>query len=296
MNESAKKRILQEAAALGLDAAGIVSFPLSSRLKDILKSSGSVPFAPSDIEERLSPEALLPGARSAIVILFPYKPPFPEKGNLALYARGRDYHHINHHYLSCLEEALHAHFPDASFYPVVDTSPMVDRFLAWSAGLGFYGKNHCLINETYGSWFTIGALLTTLPLEGDSPLPSRCGACRRCLDACPGRALTEEGFHPWRCKSWLTQKKEDLTEEEEAILRKTPLIFGCDACQGCCPFNDHAAPSPLPEMAEHRIPSLSRDRLNALSNRAFTREYKDYAFSWRGKKILLRNLSIIEKN
>lgn len=282
------------ARALRLDACGIASLGDRERLRETLTKAGTVPFAPENIEHRLHAEDLLPGAKSAIVCLFPYRPARREPGNLALYARAKDYHRVNHEYLRRLTEALGAQFPDAAFHALVDTSPLVDRWLAWQAGLGWYGKSHCLIHPKYGTLFTIGALLTTLPLSPDEPLSSQCGTCHRCIDACPGKALSKEGFHPWTCKSYLTQKKEELTEKEISILRKTPLIFGCDVCQMVCPYNVHAAPSPLPEIKENRIASLSKEELESLSNRAFDRTYRDYAFAWRGKKILLRNLELID--
>ena len=84
-------------------------------------------------------------------------------------------------------------------------------------------------------------------------------------------------------------------EEEKNILRKTPLIFGCDECQKCCPFNENAAYSPLPETGADRIPRLERETLEQISNRRFTKEYGEYAFSWRGRPVLLRNMDIIDK-
>ena len=132
-------------------------------------------------------------------------------------------------------------YPDEKFHAITDTSPMADRWLAYQAGLGFFGRNHCLIHPKYGSYFTIGAILTTLALPPDTPLAMNCGSCTRCFAACPGKALSHKRFNPWRCKSYLTQKKEVLNEEEKNILRKTPLIFGCDECQKCCPFNENAA-------------------------------------------------------
>ncbi len=154
---------------------------------------------------------------------------------------------------------------------------------------------HCLIHPKYGSYFTIGAILTTLALPPDTPLAMNCGSCTRCFAACPGKALSHERFNPWRCKSYLTQKKEVLNEEEKNILRKTPLIFGCDECQKCCPFNENAAYSPLPETGADRIPRLERETLEQISNRRFTKEYGEYAFSWRGRPVLLRNMDIIDK-
>lgn len=281
------------ASSLSLDACGIAPVLPDEALAARLLAAGPVPFTPADITARQRADALLPGARAAIVCLFPYGIGKEEEGNLALYARPRDYHVVNRRYLEKLSAALAEKFPDEKFLPLVDTSPLVDRYLAYRAGLGFFGKNHCLIHPKYGSFFTIGSLLTTLPLAADAPLRSRCGDCTRCLAACPGQALSVRGMDPYRCKSYLTQKKEPLTREEEEILARTPLIFGCDECQRACPFNETAAPSPLPEIYEARVPYLSKETLETLSVRAFEREYKAYAFSWRGKKVLLRNAEIV---
>ena len=286
---------IQEAAArLHLDACGFASLSSLAGARPHLEAARTVPFAPPPAE-RLSAEALLPGARSAIVILFPYKPAMEETGNIALYARAPDYHRVNRSYLAKLMEAIQPAFPDDRFLPITDTSPLVDRWLAYAAGLGFFGWNHCLIHPKYGSYVTIGALLTTLSLPAGTPMERRCGACRRCIAACPGRALAEGPIRPWQCKSYLTQKKEPLTREETAILRRTPLIFGCDECQRICPWNEQAAPSPLPEIQEGRIPTLSGETLSSLSVRGFDKTYRGYAFAWRGKKVLLRNLSLMKE-
>lgn len=286
--------IKKAAASLGLDACGICGREEYGALRKRLENEGPFPFVPAAAEDRLSWDALLPGARSAAVVLFPYRPAEEEKGNIALYARPRDYHAVNRRRLDALAGRLREAYPDAGFRAVTDTSPLADRWLAWCAGLGFFGKNHCLIHPRYGSLFTIGALLTTLSAAPDRPMEDSCGSCRRCIDACPGRALSETSMDPWRCKSYLTQKKEALTDEEKAILRRTPLIFGCDECQRCCPRNENAAPSPLPEIREDRIPLLTKETLASLSNRAFEKRFRGYAFAWRGKKILERNLDILE--
>lgn len=284
--------IRQAARSLGLDACGLCRNEPDETLARRLADAGPVPFAPP-AAERLSWDAVLPGARAAVVCLFPYRPAAPEEGNIALYARPEDYHRVNRRYLSRLADLLAAEAPEAAFAAITDTSPLADRWLAWRAGLGFFGKNHCLIHPVYGSLFTVGALLTTADLPADTPMAPQCGRCRRCLDACPGRALSEKGFRPWTCKSYLTQKKEPLTEEETAILRRTPLIFGCDECQRVCPWNERAAPSPLPEIQAARVTSLTAEELDALSVRAFDRTYRAYAFAWRGKKILARNLALL---
>lgn len=284
--------IREAARSLGLDACGFCRNEPDEALARRLADAGPVPFAPP-AAERLSWDSVLPGARAAVVCLFPYRPAAPEEGNIALYARPEDYHRVNRRYLDRLAGLLATEAPEAAFAAVTDTSPLADRWLAWRAGLGFFGKNRCLIHPVYGSFFTIGALLTTADLPAGTPMAPQCGRCRRCLDACPGRALSEDGFRPWTCKSYLTQKKEPLTEEETAILRRTPLIFGCDECQRVCPWNERAAPSPLPETHTARVASLTAEELDALSVRAFDRTYRAYAFAWRGKKLLARNLALL---
>ena len=289
------KTVKEIARTLSLDAVGIAKLPLPQELSEILAATPAVPFTPAETSARTDTEALLSGARSAIVVLFPYKIETDEPAaNIAYYARAKDYHKINHTYLSRLSLLLAEKEPNAAFYPVCDTSPMVDRYLAYLAGLGFYGKNHCLIHPKYGSYFTIGALLTTLPLTPDTPLSISCGECLACIAACPGRALTDTEMNQNRCKSYLTQKRE-LTPEEEKIISRTPYIFGCDKCQAACPYNQTAAATPLPDLQSSRIPRLTKEDLETLSTRGFERKYKDYAFAWRGKKILVRNLALTEK-
>lgn len=288
-----KEIITAAARSLRLDRTGVCSTSFPPLLKEQLIKAGPVPFAPADPEERLHPEKLLPGCRSFFVILFPYRTEDKAPGNISLYARPRDYHRIIQSYLERIIEKIRPLWPDEKFLPLADTSPMADRFLAYSAGLGFYGVNHLLINPKYGSYCTIGSILTTLDLPADTPLKQSCLRCGACIRCCPGRAIRENRYLPLRCKSYLTQKKEDLTKDEEKIISGTPLIFGCDACQTCCPHNRHAAFSPLPEMKEARISSLSDELLTALSNRGFDKQFKEYAFQWRGKKVLLRNLQIL---
>lgn len=90
-------------------------------------------------------------------------------------------------------------------------------------------------------------------------------------------------------------KKEELSPAEMQILQRTPYIFGCDECQRFCPFNQKARPSPLPEIHEHRISTLTKEEMDSYSNRAFDKAFRSYAFAWRGKKVLLRNWNIVNE-
>lgn len=285
---------LETARSLNLDACGSCSIHFSPLLKEKLEKAGPIPFAPPDLEERIHPEKLLPSAKSLFVILFPYRVEEGE-GNIALYARSKDYHRINHQYMNRIIKKMKETYPEEGFLALTDTSPMVDRWLAYAAGLGFFGKNHCFINPVYGSYVTIGSILTTLELPESSPSTLSCGDCDLCQKACPGGVIRPHHFNPYLCKSYLTQKKEELSPMERRIIRRTPLIFGCDECQTRCPFNKDARYSPLHEMKENRISSLDKEQMESLSNRAFDKTYRDYAFTWRGRKILLRNWEIIHE-
>ncbi len=290
--ESLKLELKKSASLLGIDCLGICPLPLDGRLKSILAKTGSVPFVPDPPEVRTDTEDLLLSAVCAVMFLFPYSPPGGEKGNIAAYARGEDYHAVHRDFLSRIIDFLSVRRPDAHFFPFTDTSPLPDRWLAYQAGLGFFGKNHCLIHPKYGSWFTIGGILTTISFPPDHPTAGRCGTCRACMAACPGSALLKDRFLPFRCKSYLTQKKSPLTEEEKAIISRTPLIFGCDECQRVCPFNRSAVSSVSTEAQADRISLLTGKELDRLTNRTFKEKYGNRAFAWRGKTILKRNLEI----
>ncbi len=229
--------------------------------------------------------------KTAVVCLFPYfSGYFP--GNLSVYAYSLDYHCILRDKLNLLSNYLLANgAAEAAGY--ADIGPEIDKDLAYHAGLGFYGKNSLLINPRLGSYFFIGYVLTDLKLEPDKPMDGACLSCGRCVSACPGGALSS-GFNKERCVSALTQKKGDLTGAERSLIKKAGYVFGCDICQKVCPHNDIAF-SPMPEFTTDRITSLTADMLEGLSNRAFREKYGRYAFAWRGKAVLLRNIKILDE-
>ncbi|MBQ8807957.1 MAG: DUF1730 domain-containing protein [Clostridia bacterium] len=229
--------------------------------------------------------------KSAIVCLFPYYCGEKE-GNLSLYARGLDYHLVIREKLSLVCEFIKTLAPHTVCEIFSDIGPEIDRYLAYKAGLGFYGKNKMLINDDYGSYFFIGYILCDLDLPPDTPLEKECIGCNRCIESCPGKALGES-FDTDKCASHISQKKGDLTESEIAILKKTGLVFGCDMCQRVCPHNN-IMPKPMKEFEEDLIFALSLPDLENLSNREFMKKYKNRAFSWRGRGVLLRNIKIMK--
>ena len=271
---------------------GVASWPLPENAKSILYESNPCPFTAANVEERLLGTSLFT-PKSAIVCLFPYYVEHKDPSNLSRYTWAKDYHLVINEYLKKLIEKLQIMNTDAQFSIHCDTSPLADRYMAYLAGLGFYGKNNCFISPKWGSYVVIGTILTTLELEPNTPLTQSCMGCNRCITACLGQCLGHDEFKFDTCKSYLTQKKGELTSEEEHIIAKTPLVFGCDVCQEVCPHNKDIPTTPIPEFQSVE-PYIDIDELDSLTNKEFKAKYGHRAFSWRGKKILIRNQEIIE--
>ena len=215
---------------------GVAPWPLPENAKTILQETNPCPFTAADVEERLLGTTEFK-PKSAIVCLFPYYVEHSGPSNLSRYTWATDYHLVINEYLKKLIEKLQKINASAQFSIHCDTSPLADRYMAYLAGLGFYGKNNCFISPKWGSYVVIGTILTTLELEPNTPLDQSCMGCNRCITACLGQCLGHDEFKYDTCKSYLTQKKGDLTTEEETIIGKTPLVFGCDVCQEVCPHN-----------------------------------------------------------
>jgi epoxyqueuosine reductase len=206
-------------------------------------------------EMRADPRTLLASARSVISVgkLYngpqPYSTAFREPGRawISRCAWGRDYHDV----LRAGLERLAARLAERAGEPfewkmAVDTAPLLERAYARHAGLGWIGKNSCLIREGAGSWFFLGELLVSLALEPDAPPPDRCGSCTACIDACPTRAIVPTGkpqpafaIDSRLCISYLTIELRGPVPEamREGIGRH---VFGCDICQDVCPWNREA--------------------------------------------------------
>lgn len=229
--------------------------------------------------------------KCAIVCLFPYFDGY-HGGNLSVYAYSKDYHMVIREILSDVCRYIEELSSKCKCEVFADIGPEVDRKLAYNAGLGFYGRNGMLINDRFGSFFFIGYILCDLELEDDVPLNKTCLNCGKCVRNCPGGAL-DKGFDIDKCASHISQKKGELTIQEEEILKKSGLIFGCDMCQKVCPHNSCAGGA-MAEFLTDRIFSVKIEDLENLSNRQFNEKYGDRAFAWRGKGVLIRNLRLLE--
>jgi len=198
---------------------------------------------------------LLPSAKSVICVgkLYNTPDPPPQSGDakISRYARGQDYHVVMRRTLEEMVTRLTAIEP-FEWKICVDTAPLLERSYARMAGLGWIGKNTCLINEPQGSWFFLGEIVTSLELEPGTPPPDRCGSCTRCIDACPTQALvpSSEGWKldSRRCISYLTiELRGPIPEELQAGVGEQ--VFGCDICQDVCPWNSRAPFTDDPDFA-----------------------------------------------
>ncbi len=228
---------------------------------------------------------------SAVVALFPYFVK-DEEGNISMYARGLDYHRVAEDKLKKLEACLQSLGATETFVHA-DKGSLDDRRAAYDAGLGFFGKNGMLICREYGSYFFIGQVVHNLKIEADRPLTENCLACGACSKNCPGGALNVSGFEVDKCLSHISQKRGELSADEQKLLKNSGLCWGCDVCQAVCPHNKDLPTTALPEFCERRITRLKPEDIERLSNREFKEKFGKYAFSWRGKGVLERNLKIL---
>lgn len=212
---------------------------------------------------RASARNAAPWARSVVVCALNYntdKPystqvPDPQRGWISRYAWGaKDYHDALMPRLLQVEAAIKSaateHGLDVQARSYVDTGPIVERVYAKYAGVGWIGKNTCIIHQKLGSWLFLGVILTSLELAADAPAADRCGSCTRCLDACPTEAIIAPGkLDARRCISYLTiEKRGEIPQELRAGMGQH--VFGCDICQDVCPWNNksgNAPPTSLPE-------------------------------------------------
>jgi epoxyqueuosine reductase len=246
------------ARAAGFAACGIArAEPLDPRALDRVLERGAeadMVWLRTQRAERLDPSRLLPGVRSVVALAVGHDPgdgdaAAPGLGEVARYARGRDYHAVMKRRLRALVEAIGAKDPGARTFASADVAPVMEKVWAERAGLGWIGKNGCLITERHGSWVLLATVLVDRELEPDAPHPERCGSCEACLPACPTGAIPEPGFvDARRCISfWTIERRGEIPGEVAA--RLGGRVFGCDACQTVCPWNRRPEPAVDPELA-----------------------------------------------
>lgn len=205
-----------------------------------------------NLEKRLNPQVLNTWARSLIMVLYNY---FPKdnslstgKNKISKYAYGKDYHDIIRDKLRKIVDDIEDEIGGIMSRVFVDSAPVLEKAWAQKCGLGWVGKNGCLINETKGSFFFIGTIITDMELKYDEAVyKDRCGSCEKCMDSCPNKAIIAPGvIDANKCISYLTiEHKGGFAEERKVMLDN--WIFGCDTCQDVCPWNRFSRPHEEPE-------------------------------------------------
>lgn len=299
-----KKKIKDYGREVGVDLIGIASAEPFEELRSILeerqrqgKLSG---FEEKDIEIRIDPAQTLADAKSIIVIGQSYniddtkmivsEPEAAYRGKLARTAWGRDYHLVLSEKLKVIGDFIEEQVSNFQYRAFVDTGPLVDRQVAYRAGLGWYGLNNTLINEEYGSWFFIGYMITNLDLPPDAPLQdNQCLQCKKCIEACPSGALEGAyGFDAGKCLSCRLQKKEPIPINEREVFGKR--LYGCDVCQQVCPHNQRAKKARGRDFIPREpFGQVDLIKLLTMGNRDFKETFGQNASGWRGKRVLQRN-------
>jgi epoxyqueuosine reductase len=295
------------AEAIGFDLSGIA---LASPHRDAARyqdwvaagAAGEMRYLTDyRADRRNDPAELLPSVRSIICLAMFYNGPeprsteFDEPGRawISRYAWGDDYHEILKQRLDTLVRELLDTEP-FDYKICVDTAPLLERSYAREAGLGWIGKNTCLINQAKGSWFFLAEILTSLNLEAGAPAPDRCGTCTRCIDACPTAAITPDGLDARLCISYLTIELRSAIPEQLRPMMGNH-VFGCDICQDVCPWNRKAPVTRDAAFApRHFAPPL--ERLAALTETEFKQMFRGTPIERARYRGFLRNVCIAMGN
>jgi epoxyqueuosine reductase len=308
---SLTKSVKGKALELGFDLVGVSpvdSFPEIQFYKRWLARgfAGEMRYMERDPEKREDIGKIVPGAKSVISCGVNYNTEYPysvdesdrNKGWISRYAWGDDYHDVMNERLLSLEGHVREYAPkDIRSRVYVDTGPVLERVYGKYSGIGWYGKNTCLINQDIGSWIFLGEIITDLELDYDSPVPDRCGTCTRCIDACPTSALIEPYVLDSNlCISYLTIEfrgripfglREKLDNN----------IYGCDICQDVCPWNREAKVSES-ESFRPRDPLYNPDLifLSQLSIEEFRRVLKNSPIKRAKRSGFIRNVMVAMGN
>lgn len=301
-----KEEIIKLSQEIGISKIGFTTADdfdyLEKSLRAGVEEGRTTGFEHKNIEERIRPRLNLESAKTIISIAVAYPRHLPVKPAKTQYKRGKitpnswglDYHYILQDKLERLARGIEQLTEGLEYKAMVDTGALVDTAVARRAGIGFIGKNGLVISKEFGSYMFLGELVTNLDIEPDQPVDYDCGDCNRCVEACPTSCLIGDStMDARRCLSFQTQDKGMMDLEFRKKIKT--VIYGCDICQICCPYNKGISSPPVvevgPDLAEPElIPFLD------LSNGQFKEKFGMIAGSWRGKNILQRNAIIALAN
>src|SRR5690554_555038 len=234
------KQIKNKSREIGFDLVGITTADSFPEVFENLKKRNLSNFIKHNLKLLTTPKLHLSGAKSIISLGISYassKKYFNEDSYIALYARGKDYHSVIKEKINLLIEYISKYYPEIKMKAYTDSPYILEKEIAFRAGLGWIGKNNILINPLYGSYLLLGEIIIDIELKYDERLViNKCGDCTLCLDNCPGGALEKPHYLNYQnCVSYLTQKPGLLNKWEREKIDNN--LWGCDKCLEICPYN-----------------------------------------------------------
>lgn len=296
-----------EAIRLGFSACGISpAEPIDNQSANYFTKwltkgkQADMHYLENYLEKRLNPTLLIENAQTIVSVALNYFPSTlipQEEYQMAWYAYGRDYHNVVKEKLNKLLQSLQKKYK-VSGRCFCDTAPILEKYWAWKGGLGWIGKNTQLILPQAGSTFFLGELILNLPTDQyDSPLSNHCGACNRCITACPTCALHEKnGLDARKCLSYLSiENKGEIPKW--ASQKMYPYFYGCDRCLQVCPHTKFAIPTNEPSFAiSNELLSMTKADWNQLSIESYRKLFKESAVKRAKFEGLTRNIQSMQKH
>ncbi len=291
---SKKSEIIDFCSTIGLSEVGFCKCETFNESETFFRRRKELniqnEFEEENVDKRINPKIYMEEGKTIISIAFPYlfNKPIKEELYFSVYTRGRDYHKAVSEFLIKVCNFIYCLGGKAIYF--VDSNVLPERYIALKSGVGFIGKNNMLINKRYGSYTFLGEIITDLYIESDELLMSKCGQCEKCLKACPTKSISKSACNPNICLSYITQKK---YIDDEYFDKFQGRMFGCDTCQGVCPFNQTIDYSSLDEFRPFEFMNkINIDELLSIDNSIFKTKYGLTSSSWRGKNIIQRNVLI----
>jgi epoxyqueuosine reductase len=312
MNSSAEKTlsvlIKEKARDLGFDLCGIAPSRSLMERESILRNwslsgmNGEMSYLGKNIEKRINPESLVPGAKSILVTALNYYTDNKQEGQdvpvISRYAYGINYHYVINKKLKLILDFIKSMEPEMNGHAFVDSAPLLEKAWAVEAGLGWQGRHSIVINNKIGSFFFIGICVLNIELDYDKPFKeNHCGSCRLCIDLCPTGAINENGtIDARKCIANLTIENRGPIPEE-IIPKIGGRVYGCDKCQEVCPWNKNAKENKNPEFElPGELKHMTKDEWVKLSREQFKRLFRRSPIERRKYEPFMRNVSIATKS
>ena len=296
--------VKKQAIELGFEACGVAKAARISESEIVRyrtwlegKHHAGMKYMENHLEKRFDPRLLVEGCRSVIVVALNYEPTGRQNAGapaIARFAYGKDYHDVIRAKLKVLLQAINDTGLTVHGRAFADSAPIAERYWAHQAGLGWMGRNHHLIIPGKGSGFFLGELLVDVDLVCDTPLANHCGNCRRCIGACPTKALHEtSGLDANLCLSYLTiEKRGPFNSTEVSLVGESNSLFGCDLCQDACPWNRFASANITPEFQpKEALLSMKREDFEKMGEGDFNLLFAGTCLERTGYEGFLRNIN-----